>query len=207
VTVARPDGGIESTFRVPPGASLAGKGAWLPDGRSLALADRDGERSRIRVIDATTGAPVESTFPTVRGVTMLRLLGWRPGGEAVVVGYYSGLLLVDDHPDDGPTDYTVISAVKVLALTPGASEAHILLAPPQQVLSIDVAARALAEGRLRHASGAPGWPARPGWVGFGALVAYLAVLMAWLVVRLWRRLRTGHRQGSPPRNYRGAHAG
>jgi hypothetical protein len=207
MTVARPDGGIESTFRVPPGASLAGKGAWLPDGQSLALVDKAGERCRIQVVDATTGVPLASTFPTVGGVTTLRLLGWRPGGEAVVVGYYSDLILVGDHRASGPTDYTGISAVKVLALAPGADKATELLAPPRQVLSIDVADQALTEGRRRHASDAPNWPVRPGWAGFGALVAYLAVVVAWFTVWLGRRVRAWHRQGPPVRRHRATHAG
>ncbi len=95
ILVATRSGQAVAHFTVPNGTRLAGKGAWTRDGSGLALvaetpcgcASTYDSRWTMTVVEAVTGA-VRPTSYVVDGVVAIRLLGWSPAGEPVVVAYH-----------------------------------------------------------------------------------------------------------------------
>jgi hypothetical protein len=176
VTVATVDGRALSHFTAPDHRQLAGRGAWTPDGRGLALVGAtvccDGHEWsmywRIEVVDAVTGkANGGYRSAEVGGVTVLRLLGWAPSGDAVAVATYPDtergkLVGFDREYSYGSVKDGVRSSEDVVSLEYVVRAAVLELAPdaPPQVLigggenvalSIDIADNAIAAGRVRVA--------------------------------------------------------
>ncbi len=187
------DGVPTGSFAVPAGSRLAGKGAWSPDGRALALVADQRFSSTVSFVDATSGKPTGAALPAQEGVTTQRLLGWRPDGAAVVAAY----LPEPDVPatfdvrdeDDHPTNFAAVRRVELRALTP-AGAARTLLSPPDQVLAIDVADDALASGAVRPGGPAPVWPAAPSIAAAAVALLLLPLVgLVGLVVLLMRRRR------------------
>jgi hypothetical protein len=156
-------------FTLPPGQRLAGKGAFVPGGTSLAVVADAGRDSRITFVSATDGAAVPGTIH-LYAVTTLRLIGWW-ADRALVVAFrpepVTDLGPLDDEQDYAPTDYRLVQRLSLLAVTPSVSpssptRAQELVVLPDQILSIDIADRALAAGRTAPGHAAPAWPARPG---------------------------------------------
>jgi hypothetical protein len=95
IVVATRSGQAVAHFTVPNGTRLAGKGAWTRDGSGLAVVAETpcgcgstyDSRWTMTVVDAVTGA-ARSTSYVVDGVVAIRLMGWSPGGEPVVVAYH-----------------------------------------------------------------------------------------------------------------------
>jgi hypothetical protein len=185
VTISRVAGAVERTLKVPAGAVLAGKGAWLPDGRSLALVSGDGNTWRVRLLDIAGGQVTDADLPPVPDVTTIRVLGWRTGGEAWAVAYLErdGT----DHLQDDPFDAGRVRGTRVVSLTPGATATKTLLSPPG-ANSVDVAAAAITAAP-RAGADAPVLPIRPRWAGGAALAGYLLLLGLVLVVRVAVRRR------------------
>ncbi|GGM55928.1 hypothetical protein GCM10011608_45960 [Micromonospora sonchi] len=129
------DGVPTGSFAVPAGSRLAGKGAWSPDGRALALVADQRFSSTVSFVDATSGKPTGAALPTQEGVATQRLLGWHPDGAAVVAAY----LPERDAPatfdirdeDNHPTNFAAVRRVELRALTP-AGAARTLLSPPDR---------------------------------------------------------------------------
>ncbi|MFF5176835.1 TolB family protein [Micromonospora sp. NPDC000316] len=166
VTVADPDGRKESSFLLPAESWLAGKGAWTTDG-ALTLVTRKAGTSdwSLRSVDPTTGRDTGPLpLPGVSGVTAIRLLGWGPGGSALVVAYQPEPLSPDrfDQPleMDQRTAYPNVRRVRVLALTPDATAPRTMMTAPEQILAVDVADNVIHSGRTRDASPPDGVGAR-----------------------------------------------
>ncbi|MFI6761720.1 hypothetical protein ACIBF5_21525 [Micromonospora sp. NPDC050417] len=199
VTVADLDGQVLSSFAVAAGTTLAGKGAWTPDGSALAVVEGvDGARM-LRYLDPATGAPATGpVLPAVPGVTTIRLLGWRPSGGAMVVAYHPEPAMAASVDD--ATAYDNVRTVRVLALDPAATAPVTLLTAPDQVLAIDVADDVVHGGRVRSADPPSG--VGP-WFWFWAGSAGVALLVLILVrVRPqpahWSERRASRRAGTTP---------
>jgi len=95
VVVVTRSGQAVSRFTVANGTRLAGKGAWTRDGSGLALVAETpcgcgrtyDSRWTMTVVDADTGA-ARATSYVLDGVVAIRLLGWSPTSEPVVVAYH-----------------------------------------------------------------------------------------------------------------------
>lgn len=96
VVVVTRSGQAVSHFTVTNGTRLAGKGAWTRDGGGLALVTQTpcgcgrtyDSRWTMTVVEADTGAARPISY-VVDGLVAIRLLGWSPAGEPVVVAYHS----------------------------------------------------------------------------------------------------------------------
>ncbi|BCJ52767.1 hypothetical protein Asp14428_42420 [Actinoplanes sp. NBRC 14428] len=113
---------------------LAGPGAWLPDGRRIAMYSITGcvdgtvcdeaalrqREFRVRYLDAGTGQPADGPrLDPARGLAV-RMLGWQREGSAVVAVHSPerGARL---DPDDAPwleTDYWTVGGVELSAFGP-----------------------------------------------------------------------------------------
>ncbi|MEU1760960.1 hypothetical protein [Micromonospora sp. NPDC005652] len=191
VLVSSTDGRQISSFALPTGTALAGKGAWLPDG-SLALASHDaaGDRWRLRRVDTDGRELLAPALAAVSGVTAIRLLGWLADGTAWVVAYRpepnAPALSGDELAMDQRTAYANVRSIRVLGLTPGAAAPATLLTAPDQVLAVDVADSVVHAGRVREAD-PPSGPGGRVWWGVGLVALVLGGLLAY------RRLRRRHR--------------
>ncbi|PZG22568.1 hypothetical protein C1I95_05205 [Micromonospora craterilacus] len=195
-----------------PRRKLAGSGAFTADGSRIAVADLDGCLSgcdsaalaartwTVTWLDAATGQDVAGpTLTPVRGQA-LRALGWRLGTDLVAVRYEAdpgnGMREGDYWNDTG---YWESGRVQLIALRPdGATE--VLLDPPDEVWSLDVARDLLEAG----AFGAPAteprpFPARP-IILLVAVPLALPVVIVVGVLLLWRRHRRWLRmiRSTPP---------
>ncbi|MFI7608988.1 TolB family protein [Micromonospora sp. NPDC049366] len=206
VTVAAADGGASTSFPLPDESWLAGKGAWTADGRLTVATRRAGTTTwSLRRVDPGTGRETGGpTLPAVAGVTAIQLLGWAPGGSAVVVAYRPEPLAptrFDEPLDlDQRVAYGNVRAVRVLALDPGGAEPRTLMTAPEQVLAVDVADQVIASGRTRDAH-PPGGVGGRFWywtVLTTLLVAGVAVFRGRERLALWRddrRVRRARRAG------------
>jgi hypothetical protein len=165
IHVIDPTGRALATFPAPAGWVLAGKGAWTPDGRALAvvptLPDHDWP---MRYVNPATGAAHPGPLlPRLTTTTEQRanLLGWQPNGTALVQ-----------------------RGTMILALTPGASTQRTVLTAPPEVSTIDVATDVILSGRTRHAN--PPWSLGPRF-WFGAVI--LAITLFGVRLGLIRRRR------------------
>jgi hypothetical protein len=187
VRVSPLDGGAESQFAVPAGSVVAGKGAWLSDARTLALVAAAGDDTRrLQLLDTTSGRITDAGLPAVPGVTTIRVLGWRPGGEAWVAAYVARA--DTDELTDDPFDSGRVRQVRVLSLRPGATTPETLLTP-SGANSVDVATAALTT-TPRAGADAPLTPVPPRWAATLAFGLYLLALLMFLTVRAIRRRRT-----------------
>ncbi|MFI7080114.1 TolB family protein [Micromonospora sp. NPDC049903] len=204
VWVAARDGTRLSSFALPYESTLAGKGAWTPDGRWLTLATRrvDSSEWHLRRVDPLTGRDAAALdLPAVSDVTTIRLLGWGPDGSALVAGFIPNPLSPArfDQPleIDQRTSSGSVRGVRVLALTPGAAEPRTVLTAPDQILAIDVADGVIESGRVREASPPGGVGGRFWWwtgliiLVWGGIAAYRGRvgLALWFDDRRVRRAR------------------
>ncbi|GAA1534878.1 hypothetical protein GCM10009827_061300 [Dactylosporangium maewongense] len=182
---------------------LAGAGAYTPDSSAVALLTIDGctntkecdhdrlaaRRWRVSYADAATGADREGpALPTVTGPAV-RALGWH--GDTLIVVQYE---LEDEillEPDD--TGWSETRHVRVLALRPDGT-VSVVLDPPGDVSSIDIAQDLLRDGRFGGPVPAPAaLPARWSVIAQAGVLALCVLspvlLIAALVIRLVRRRR------------------
>ncbi|MEV1289058.1 hypothetical protein [Micromonospora sp. NPDC049679] len=141
LTITDVAGTPRQTFRLPPDEILAGKGAWSPDSRAVTVAKRRGDAWTLATIDPATGAPLgDLDVPAVSGVAAIRLLGWGPGGAALVVAY-------QPTPEAARTTtkieerilYPNVRTVRLLSLAPGAAAPITRMTAPIGVSAVDVA--------------------------------------------------------------------
>ncbi|MEU4553073.1 hypothetical protein [Micromonospora violae] len=183
VTVADLQGRELSSFPLPDGSSLAGKGAWSPDGATLTLATRQpttGEWTLHRV-DPRTGRDDESLrLPAVARAVAIRLLGWAPDGSALVAAYQEDMEAPErplEEQAQPPAPAEQASSVRVLALTPGATAPRTVLTAPAQVNAVDVADQVIHGGRVRDAQPPGGVGGRFWlWTGLATMLVAGAVL-------------------------------
>ncbi|MET7398251.1 hypothetical protein ABZS66_32655 [Dactylosporangium sp. NPDC005572] len=183
---------------------LAGAGAYTPDGSAVALLTIDGctntkecdhdqlaaRRWGVSYVDAATGADREGpALPAVTGPAV-RVLGWS-GGTLVVVQYE----LEDEtllEPDE--TGWSETRHVRVLALQPDGA-VSVVLDPPGDVSSIDIAQYLLRDGRFGGPVPDPAaLPARWSVIAQAALCLLVPATAAVVVVlRAVRRRRVAAR--------------
>lgn len=204
---------------------LAGVGAWLPDGRRIAILEMTGCETdcdnralnsrayRIRYLDAERGVEVSGPrFDDVVGIGA-RLLGWQRNGDAVMVRHDANKVV-----HNGPmratwdgTDSSVVGNVELIALHPGGGRAR-LVELPAGAMQVDVPrdlveagafggpSPSWVEGGVRQMAGA----VTPIVLGLGpALVVLLFVLLLLVVmttslVKGWRRRRLWSQWDPPP---------
>ncbi|MBL7255580.1 WD40 repeat domain-containing protein [Paractinoplanes lichenicola] len=165
LTVIGPD---TKSFELGFDGVLAGKGAWTPDGRAVAVAEQEDRAPRW--FDPATGREVDGPdLPAVDGTVYRRwFVGWRPDGSALV-------FVLGDEP-------------RLLALTPGADRPTPAMTLPSQVSYLDLADAAIDSGAVREGDSpffiGPWWWLR---LGAGGLVVLAVVL---IVRRLNERART-----------------
>jgi hypothetical protein len=189
----------KQVFTLPDRAFLAGKGAWTPDGRTIAVIQRDvtlfeARRWQMLLLDPATGQERDPTNrPAMSGVSLIRLLGWDSRtGKPVVAGYQA-----DTTPDGGEFalgENTVtpdqVRRVGVYELAP--TGVRTLLQPVDGISGIDVADIVTASGLTR-----PGKlpPTTPSWVP--AAVTLAAIVLGVLILLLLFRFRSRSRRALP----------
>ncbi len=131
VEVREATGRTVTTFGLPTGARLLGKGAWTPDGRAVAVTDSDGAWAP-RWFDPATGREVTGpALPAIDGeIFGGGILGWRPDGTA--------LAFIDAHQP------------RLLALTPGAAQPVPAMTLPSQLNYLDLTERVMRSGGVRE---------------------------------------------------------
>ncbi|GAB3837221.1 hypothetical protein ACFPIJ_17040 [Dactylosporangium cerinum] len=186
------------------GRRLAGSGAYTSDSSTVALLtvdecpfqcdhdQRDARRWRVSYIDAATGADREGPALSELTGAAVRALGWH-GDALVVVQYESEDDVTASTTDD--TDAFGTRHVRVLALRPGGA-VDVVLEPPGDVSSIDIAQDLVRNGRFDGRVPAPAiLPARWSAVAQEALfVLCLLTPVAVAVVILVRVLAARRRR-------------
>jgi hypothetical protein len=164
-----------STFSLPVGSVLAGRGAWTPDGSALTVVPRNGSAWSTRYLDPGSGLTrVGPALPGLRDLAVRELLGWWPDGSA----------LVSVHDE---------RSARIVALTPGAAAATTVLTAPAKVTGVEVAAEVLASGRTR-AGDPPGSLGPRFWHAFANfLLAAAAVSLGAWWLRRWTARRRSRR--------------
>jgi len=186
---------------------LAGPGAWLPDGRRIALysmsgctddesCDETGLGSRefhVRYLDADTGQPAAGPpLPPARGQAA-RLLGWQRDGAAVVAVYSpeAGVRMSAHDPNWSETDWWAVGGVELMRF--GADGARRRLVDlPGSALFVDVPANLLdrfggpSPSRLE---GAARWLLALYWPA-GQVAEALVVAVAGVILARWLRRRS-----------------
>ncbi|WP_432994256.1 hypothetical protein [Dactylosporangium sp. CA-233914] len=169
---------------------LAGAGAYTPDGSAVALLSIDGcpnecdydqlaaRQWHVSYVDAATGADREGpALPAVTGPAV-RALGWH--GDTLVVVQYESEDDIGQNPDE--TDAWGTRHVRVLALQPDGT-VSVVLDPPADVSSIDIAQDLLRDGRFGGPVPTPAaLPARWSAVAQSAPFLLVPVLLAAAVV-------------------------
>jgi hypothetical protein len=182
--------GTKSTITLPDQRTvLAGRGAWTPDGRSLAVVHRDTDdyqarRWELRLLDPATGTERDPGYrPGLAPASVIRLLGWDGRtGDPVVVGIDADETVDNFGYGGGSLDHIGVKQVGVYEL--GRTGVRTLLAPAAGITDLDVADSIVAAGLSR-----PGHPPRAlSPIELAGVVAAVAVLAA-LGVRLWWRRR------------------
>jgi hypothetical protein len=131
VEVREATGRTVTTFGLPSGARLLGKGAWTPDGRAVAVTDSD-RAWEPRWFDPATGQEVTGpALPAIDGeIFGGGILGWRPDGTA--------LAFIDAHQP------------RLLALTPGAAQPVPAMILPGQLNYLDLTEQVMRSGGVRE---------------------------------------------------------
>jgi hypothetical protein len=191
------------------GGRLAGPGAWLPDGRSVAVLQRSTCAAcplpsyprtwRLVTRDVGTGQPVPAAaFPELRSATFVQVLSWRSADVAVALVGVPGSGAVDV-PDDhdsarGPYHEPDTEAVRLVLLRRGAAEPELLFQTPAGISELAVAADLAVAGTVRE-SGTPSFgPPHPYLLaGGGILLLVLALPLGYAVIRYRRGRLTGRR--------------
>jgi hypothetical protein len=169
------------TKDVPLTEGLAGRGAWSPDGRRLALFAFDGcgyacdpqatgvRRWRVELADPATGAVVGEPRPLAG--EPVEAVGWRSGTDLVLT--YA--------PPGGGKPH-----VELVALRPGGG-LDTLVATPVGVSNLEIARNLVEAGAYGGPAARPSIWAAPAWAHLLAAVPFLLVL--WIVLRVRRRQR------------------
>jgi hypothetical protein len=193
-------GGADFDLPLPPGARLAGKGAWTRDGRGLLVVS--GEPCRcadhpvswtITTISASGGTPAGPSYRR-DGAYAVRVLGWWPSGRPVVAEYAAArntgpAPLTYDSDWTGLRNLAAVGSVRLIEL----GTSRVLMAGDDRLFggaaeSVDVPDTILAAGRLR-----PGDPP-----AFGMDTVLVAVL-ALAAVSVLILLAAARRWVPPPR--------
>ncbi|UWZ36598.1 hypothetical protein Drose_37295 [Dactylosporangium roseum] len=185
--------------------TLAGPGAWLPDGRSFVTARRGSDGTwRLVPHNADTGAAQPaSPFPNVVDARYLRVIGWRADGAAIAIvavpraGALPALLFQDKitwvpYPDSNT------ARARLVALAPNTFDPTVLLETPDGVSDLDVAADLAISGQFRT-SGSPDYgPPSPFFLAAGGVLMLLVgVPLLWLVLRVRRRVTERKARAAP----------
>lgn len=164
---------------------LAGRGAWTPDGRSLAVVHRDtgdqtARRWELRMLDPDTGLERDPGHrPSLAPASVIRLLGWDDRtGDPVVAGIDADQTVTDFGSADGSFDALTVRRIGIYAL--GDQGSRTLLAPTDGITNLDVADALVIAGLTR-----PGHPPRSLPPIVVVPVAAAVLLLAGFVV--WRR--------------------
>jgi len=195
ITVSEPSSGAKVVLTMPDGrTALAGKGAWTPDGRSLAVIHRDltdpsQRRWEIRLLDPATGTERDpSARYSMTGMSLIRLLGWDARtGNPIVVGYEAAGAVDDELGYGGPVLLVdTVNRVGVYELSRSGAP-RTLVQPAAGVTGIDVADFVVtaAETRPGHP---PAWLSPVGIAALGLAVLLIVGMAAWWLRRR-RRLR------------------
>ena len=176
--------------------TLAGPGAWRPDGRSFVTARRTADNTwRLVPHDAETGAALAgSTLPDITQARYVHVIGWRADGTAVAVTGVpkpsaAPAELFGVHPWVPYVDSQTVRA-RLVSLTPGASAPAVLLETPPGVSELDVAADLAIAGQFRDAGPPDYGPLAPAALAAAVVLAVLVVVLAplvWLGLRRRRR--------------------
>jgi len=164
-----------STFSLPVGSVLAGRGAWTTDGSALTVVPRSGSAWSARYVDPGSGlAGTGPALPGLRDLTVRELIGWWPDGSALVSVHDA-------------------QSARIVALAPGAAAATTVLTAPAQVTGVEVASEVLASGRTQ-AGDPPGSLGPRFWRASADLlvVAGAVILAAWWL-RRWATRRRSRR--------------
>ena len=180
----------KTRFTVESDGILAGKGAWTPDGRSLAImrrnvGDWEGRRWELRLVDPVTGRERdELNRPGMSGLSLMRLVGWYgPVGRPVVIGYHgdgeaNGFGLVQGGDERLAFSLHSVGVYVITAAGPRA-----LVEPVDGITAIDVAGSVLASGRTRPGNPPP---MESPWLLAAVVIGGLALAVRFLVQRLRR---------------------
>jgi hypothetical protein len=169
IVVGDATGRTLGSFSPPFGSVLAGKGAWTPDGRAVAVVPAEARRWAPRWFDPAGGREVNGpALPAIGGeVFEGSLLGWRPDGAALV--------------------FVFAHRPRLLALAPEAAAPVSAMTLPSAVFDLDLADRAIGSGRVR--AGDPPFPVGPRLWPRLAMVAVGVLVLGWLGRRLRERAR------------------
>jgi len=192
---------------------LAGPGAWLPDGKRIAMYSINGcvrgecdeaalrqRQFHIRYLDADTGQ--RATGPALAPAQGLaaRVLGWQRDGSAVVVVHSPENRFSADVDDPGlETDWAAIGGVELMAFQPGGGRRR-LVNLPSSALFVDVPTSLLDRFGAPAPSRLEGTARRTlaFWWPLGQLALYMAILIAAVIgLSLWAR-RVGQRTTTDP---------
>ena len=186
-----------------PDQRLAGIGAWSDDGSQIALltmagcslsctkTELDERRWQISELDAFNGTTSTGEYPTLTGLSV-RVLGRLPSGQLAVARYRAYDKLLSDNAGNlevgskivEETDYRAVGGVALLRLEPGGGQ-HSLVALPDGVSHVDVAADLVRAGRFDGKSPRPMPLPAPAWV-WALLIGLLL-----FVASLYRQVRRG----------------
>ncbi|WP_433347046.1 hypothetical protein [Micromonospora sp. CA-111912] len=197
------DGVAEPYRKVPLGGGrLAGAGSWLPDGRTVAILDRQAcgdcpagpyaRTWRLATWNVAEGAFTRGpSFPELRSASYVHLLGWRSADEAVALVGVSAVPAAErpDEHDVAWSPYKVQDTVGVelVVLRRGAAAPEMLFRTPDGITELAVAADLAVDGTVRPA-GTPDFGPPPVWLLALALVGALVVAVpAWALLRRLRR--------------------
>lgn len=201
IVVVGVDGAGVAELVVSDGGLLAGKGAFTPDGASVAVSVGSGCCLRhlaiYRLVPPTEGAPEPRRTAEVGDTSALRVQGWTPDGRAVAVAFRP-LSYYEDSPykSGPPSVQTRADRVRrVEVVTVGADFGSILLASSSHVQALDLAERTVATGQVVSAPPPPrglpppfplAWRDLPtvfGWLSGLVFLIGAAVAAVWAVER------------------------
>ncbi|GIF77039.1 hypothetical protein [Asanoa siamensis] len=175
-----------------PGGRLAGPGSWLPDGRSLMVAEPASDGGwRLSERDTQTGEPVERpALPVPPAATFLRVIAWHSADSAVVLAGFShgDVKPASDNYDVslGPFRSSTTDQVRLVVLTRGAASARTVLETPEGVDDLDVAAD-LATAEAFRSPGEPTFgPPHTLYLIGGSLILAAVTIAIFVAVRAVR---------------------
>lgn len=191
-----------SSASLPPGALLAGKGAWTPDGSSIAVTVPQqcctplATDWTIRYFAADTGEAASGpTFSTITDAMAVRFLGWATPSRAVIVAFRPG------NQDPGyiySADRTFVWNLRrldILAIEPG-RQASRIIDTPSDVLAIDIADEAITSGVTVPAPPRPIMPSRDflaRTILAAAIVSLVLTTATFVIIQLVRRRMRSNR--------------
>lgn len=189
-------------------AKLAGREAWTPDGRGIALVELDTctrcplpwyrSRFQLTLIDVASGQAMGNRgYPALSSVTHMRILGWRTDSQPVVAVGDPGRTSYFDGTKSESIWWGSQDAenIRVVVLDPDAGPEP-LLTLPKGVTDVDIASDYLREP-IQQARPATSGPPNNPWLlaalASAAVALTLTVGSIWFVVRAigkHRRIQT-----------------